>query len=54
MPIVVLFPYVLLFLGLFELVRALDLGNNDLALIVPYTARNLPLTKTSGDTSPAL
>jgi len=42
--IVVLFPYVLLFLGLFELVRALDLGNNYLALIVPYTARNLPLT----------
>ncbi|NEO82856.1 MAG: carbohydrate ABC transporter permease [Spirulina sp. SIO3F2] len=42
--IVSLFPYVLLFLGLLELVKFLDLGNNYLALIVPYTAINLPLT----------
>ncbi|MDY6784227.1 MAG: carbohydrate ABC transporter permease [Cyanobacteriota bacterium] len=42
--IVTLFPYVLLFLGLLEVIRALGLGNNYLALIVPYTAINLPLT----------
>ena len=42
--IVSLFPYVLLFLGLLELVKFLGLGNNYLALIVPYTAINLPLT----------
>jgi multiple sugar transport system permease protein len=42
--IVSLFPYVLLFLGLLEIVKALGLGNNYLALIVPYTAINLPLT----------
>ncbi|MEC4803135.1 MAG: carbohydrate ABC transporter permease [Jaaginema sp. PMC 1079.18] len=42
--IVSLFPYVLLFLGLLEIVKALHLGNNYIALIVPYTAINLPLT----------
>jgi len=42
--IVTLFPYILLFLGLLELVRAAGLGNNYLALIIPYTAINLPLT----------
>lgn len=42
--LVTLFPYILLFLGLLEVVKALGLGNNYLALIVPYTAINLPLT----------
>ncbi|WP_072622014.1 carbohydrate ABC transporter permease [Spirulina major] len=42
--VVSLFPYVLLFLGLLEIVKAAGLGNNYLALIVPYTAINLPLT----------
>ncbi|MDY7016576.1 MAG: carbohydrate ABC transporter permease, partial [Cyanobacteriota bacterium] len=42
--IVTLFPYVLLFLGLLEVIRILGLGNNYLALIIPYTAINLPLT----------
>ncbi|OKH24167.1 sugar ABC transporter [Hydrococcus rivularis NIES-593] len=42
--IVTLFPYVLLFLGLLEIIRAIGLGNNYLALIIPYTAINLPLT----------
>lgn len=42
--IVTLFPYILLFLGLLELVRVFGLANNYLALIVPYTALNLPLT----------
>jgi multiple sugar transport system permease protein len=42
--VVTLFPYVLLFLGLFEVVKALDLGNNYLALIIPYAGKNLPLT----------
>ncbi|MBF2046143.1 MAG: carbohydrate ABC transporter permease [Elainella sp. C42_A2020_010] len=42
--IVTLFPYILLFLGLLELVRAFGLANTYLALIVPYTAMNLPLT----------
>ncbi|MBW4650359.1 MAG: carbohydrate ABC transporter permease [Kastovskya adunca ATA6-11-RM4] len=42
--IVTLFPAVLLFLGLLEVVRVTDLGNNYLALILPYTAINLPLT----------
>lgn len=42
--IITLFPYILLFLGLLEIVRALGLGNNYLALIIPYTAINLPLT----------
>lgn len=42
--IVTLFPPILLFFGLLEIVRALNLGNNFLALIIPYTAINLPLT----------
>jgi len=42
--IVSLFPYVLLFLGLLEVVKLLGLGNNYIALIVPYTGINLPLT----------
>ena len=42
--IVTLFPAVLLFLGMLEVVKALNLGNNYLALIIPYTAINLPLT----------
>jgi len=42
--IVTLFPAVLLFLGLLEMVKALNLGNNYLALIIPDTAVNLPLT----------
>ena len=42
--IVTLFPYVLLFLGLLEIVKLVGVGNNYLALIIPYTAINLPLT----------
>jgi multiple sugar transport system permease protein len=42
--IVTLFPAVLLFLGLLEVVRMTNLGNNYLALILPYSAINLPLT----------
>ncbi|MBD6614651.1 carbohydrate ABC transporter permease [Komarekiella sp. 'clone 1'] len=42
--IVTLFPGILLFLGLLEIIQALRLGNNYLALIIPYTAINLPLT----------
>lgn len=42
--IVTLFPYILLFLGLLELVKLANLGNNYLALIIPYTAINMPLT----------
>ncbi|WAL58990.1 carbohydrate ABC transporter permease [Thermocoleostomius sinensis] len=42
--VVTLFPYILLFLGLLEIVRATGLANNFLALIVPYTAMNVPLT----------
>ncbi|MEM8719932.1 MAG: carbohydrate ABC transporter permease [Cyanobacteria bacterium P01_G01_bin.39] len=42
--IITLFPYVLLFLGLLEIVKLVGLGNNYLALIIPYTAINLPLT----------
>jgi multiple sugar transport system permease protein len=42
--IITLFPYILLFLGVLEIVQALRLGNNYLALIIPYTAINLPLT----------
>ncbi|MBE9010731.1 carbohydrate ABC transporter permease [Pseudanabaenaceae cyanobacterium LEGE 13415] len=42
--IVTLFPPILLFLGLLEVVRYFHLGNNYLALIIPYTAINLPLT----------
>jgi multiple sugar transport system permease protein len=42
--IVTLFPYILLFFGLLEIVQKLGWGNQYLALIVPYTAINLPLT----------
>jgi multiple sugar transport system permease protein len=42
--IVTLFPGILLFLGLLEIIQALRLGNNYLSLIIPYTAINLPLT----------
>ncbi|NJL21160.1 MAG: carbohydrate ABC transporter permease [Leptolyngbyaceae cyanobacterium SM1_3_5] len=42
--IVTLFPGVLLFLGLLEVIQLFRLGNNYLALIIPYTAINLPLT----------
>lgn len=42
--VVTLFPYILLFLGLLEIVRATGLANNFLALIIPYTAMNVPLT----------
>ncbi|TFI55963.1 carbohydrate ABC transporter permease [Mastigocladus laminosus UU774] len=42
--IVTLFPGILLFQGLLEIVQGLHLGNNYLALIIPYTAINLPLT----------
>jgi multiple sugar transport system permease protein len=42
--IVTLFPGILLFLGLLEIMQTLRLGNNYLALIIPYTAINLPLT----------
>jgi len=42
--IVTLFPPILLFLGLLNMVQALNLGNNYLSLILPYSAINLPLT----------
>ncbi|MBD2436964.1 carbohydrate ABC transporter permease [Nostoc sp. FACHB-110] len=42
--IVTLFPGILLFLGLLEIIQVLRLGNNYLSLIIPYTAINLPLT----------
>lgn len=42
--IVTLFPGILLFLGLLEIIQRLGLANNYLALIIPYTAINLPLT----------
>lgn len=42
--IISLFPYVLLFLGLLEVIKLFGLGNNYLALIIPYTGINLPLT----------
>lgn len=42
--IVTLFPYVTIFLGLLEVIRGLGWGNTYLALVVPYTALNLPLT----------
>jgi len=42
--LVTLFPPILLFLGLLEVIRYLQLGNNYLALIIPYTAIHLPLT----------
>ena len=42
--IVTLFPGILLFLGLLEIIKGLHLGNNYLSLIIPYAAINLPLT----------
>lgn len=42
--IITLFPFILFFLGLLEIIQVLKLGNNYLALIIPYTAINLPLT----------
>ena len=42
--VITLFPYILLFLGLLEVIRLAGLANNYLALIIPYTAINLPLT----------
>ncbi len=41
---ITLFPGILLLQGLLEVVQAFNLGNNYLALILPYTAINLPLT----------
>ena len=38
-----LFPYVLLFLALLEIARALSLGNNLIALALPYAALSQPL-----------
>lgn len=38
-----LFPYVLLFLALLEIARDLNLGNNLLALTIPYAALSQPL-----------
>ncbi len=38
-----LFPYVLLFLALLEIARDLNLGNNLLALSIPYAALTQPL-----------
>jgi len=42
--IITLFPFILLFLGLLEIIQTLRLGNNYLALIIPYIGINLPLT----------
>jgi len=42
--LITLFPFILFFLGLLEIIQLLKLGNNYLALIIPYTAINLPLT----------
>ncbi|XGV98020.1 MAG: carbohydrate ABC transporter permease [Leptolyngbya sp. BL-A-14] len=42
--IITLFPGILLLQGLLEIIQFLHLGNNYLALILPYTAINLPLT----------
>ena len=42
--LVTLFPSILLLQGLLEIVQFFHLGNNYLALIIPYTAMNLPLT----------
>ena len=42
--LVTLFPFILFFLGLLEIIQVLRLGNNYLGLIIPYTAVNLPLT----------
>lgn len=41
---VMLFPYILLFQGLLDVVRWFGIGNNYLALILPYAGINLPLT----------
>lgn len=38
-----LFPYVLLFLALLEIARNFNLGNNLLALCIPYSALSMPL-----------
>jgi len=42
--LITLFPSILLLQGLLEIIQATRLANNYLALIVPYTAMNLPLT----------
>jgi multiple sugar transport system permease protein len=42
--LITLFPGILLLQGLLEVVQFFRLGNNYLALILPYTAMNLPLT----------
>ncbi|EGJ31141.1 MULTISPECIES: carbohydrate ABC transporter permease [Moorena] len=42
--IITLFPFILIFLGLLELIKIIKLGNNYLSLIISYTAINLPLT----------
>lgn len=42
--LITLFPGILLLQGLLEIIQVLHLGNNYLALIIPYTAINLPLT----------
>ena len=42
--LVTLFPSILLLQGLLEVMQVLHLGNTYLALIIPYTAMNLPLT----------
>ena len=38
-----LFPYVLLFLALLELARTFSLGNNLIAIAIPYSALSMPL-----------
>ncbi len=42
--VITLFPFILFFLGLLEIIQVLKLGNSYLGLIIPYTAVNLPLT----------
>ncbi len=42
--LITLFPGILLLQGLLEIVQGFHLGNQYLALIIPYTAINLPLT----------
>lgn len=42
--LITLFPSILLLQGLLEVIQLFRLGNNYLALIIPYTALNLPLT----------
>lgn len=42
--LITLFPSILLLQGLLEIIQVLHLANNYLALIIPYTAMNLPLT----------